>query len=281
MIPERIIPEAGLYTGTLRHRRFLPRKHEFTYKLFMAWLDIDRIPELMAQSPWTSYNRFNWASFEERDHFGDPRLSLRERVAQDARANKVPLPDGPIFLLTHLRYLGYCFNPISFYFCYDRSGYLDTVLAEVNSTFGERRNYWLWPKNLQPPVNALDHQSSATALRYRCPKTMHVSPFMDMNLDYEFVLTQPGEKLVAHMNTIGRGPAFESSKPFFDATLALERRPWTARSLGRVLLRHPWMTAKVIGAIHWQALRLFLKQVPVYTHPARVRPPVQEATKRT
>ena len=75
----------GLYTGTLRHRRFRPCKHEFTYKLFMAWLDIDRIPELMAQSPWTSYNRFNWASFEERDHFGDPRLPLRERVAQDAR----------------------------------------------------------------------------------------------------------------------------------------------------------------------------------------------------
>jgi DUF1365 family protein len=69
-----MIPEAGLYTGTLRHRRFRPREHEFTYKLFMAWLDIDRIPELMAKSPWTSYNRFNWASFEERDHFGDPRL---------------------------------------------------------------------------------------------------------------------------------------------------------------------------------------------------------------
>ncbi len=144
-----MIPDPGLYTGTLRHRRFRPRKHEFTYKLFMAWLDIDRIPELMAQSPWTSYNRFNWASFAERDHFGDPRLPLRERVAQDARIHGVPLPDGPIFLLTHLRYLGYCFNPISFYFCYDRSGRLDTILAEVNSTFGESRNYWLWPKNQQ------------------------------------------------------------------------------------------------------------------------------------
>ena len=281
MIRARMIPEAGLYTGTLRHRRFRPRAHEFTYKLFMAWLDIDRIPELMAKSPWTSYNRFNWATFQERDHFGDPRLSLRERVAQDARTHGVPLLEGPIFLLTHLRYLGYCFNPISFYFCYDRSGHLDTILAEVNSTFGESRNYWLWPKNRQSAAHPADPKSSATALRYRCPKDMHVSPFMDMNLDYEFVLTEPGEKLVAHMNTIERGPAFDSFKPFFDATLALEREPWTARSLGRVLLRHPWMTAKVIGAIHWQALRLFLKRVPVYTHPARVRPPVQEATKQT
>lgn len=265
-----MIPEPGLYTGTLRHRRFHPRKHEFTYKLFMAWLDIDRIPELMAKSPWTSYNRFNWASFQERDHFGDQRLSLRERVEQDARAHGVPLRDGPIFLLTHLRYLGYCFNPISFYFCYDRSGHLDAVLAEVNSTFGESCNYWLWRQNRQP---------SANALHYRCPKTMHVSPFMDMNLDYEFVLTEPAVKLVAHMNTIERGNAFESPQTLFDATLALEGRPWTSRNLSGVLLRHPWMTAKVIGAIHWEALRLFLKRVPVFTHPARVRPPVQEATK--
>jgi DUF1365 family protein len=267
-----MIPDPAIYTGTLRHRRFRPRKHEFTYQLFMAWLDIDRIPEVMAQTPWTSYNRFNWASFEERDHFGDPRLSLRERVAQDARAHGIPLPDGPIFLLTHLRYLGYCFNPISFYFCYDRAGRLDTVLAEVNSTFGESCNYWLWPQNRQPAANAL---------RYRCAKAMHVSPFMDMNLDYEFVLTQPNEKLVAHMNTVVRDPAIGFPQPPFDATLALECEPWTARNLGRILLQHPWMTAKVICAIHWQALLLFLKRVPVYTHPARVPTPVQEASKRS
>jgi uncharacterized protein len=262
-----MIPEAGLYAGTLRHRRFSPRPHAFTYKLFMAWLDIDRIPELMAQARWTSYNHFNWASFEERDHFGDPRLSLRERLARDARAHGVPLPEGPIFLLTHLRYLGYCFNPISFYFCYTRNGDLDTILAEVNSTFGESRNYWLWPRNRQP---------SANALHYRCPKTMHVSPFMDMNLDYEFVLTEPTDKLVAHMKTI----ELQAAKPFFDATLALEWQPWTSRNLVRLLLRHPWMTAKVIGAIHWQALRLYVKRVPVFTHPAHSRRPVEEATKR-
>ena len=83
------------------------------------------------------------------------------------------------------------------------------------------------------------------------------------------------------MNTIERGPAVQSPQPFFDATLALERRPWTAQNLTGVLLRHPWMTAKVIGAIHWQALRLFLKRVPVFTHPAKARPPVQEATKQS
>jgi DUF1365 family protein len=110
---------------------------------------------------------------------------------------------------------------------------------------------------------------------------MHVSPFMAMNLDYQFVLTEPADKLVAHMNTIEHSPPSESAQPFFDATLSLERQPWTSQNLAGVLRRHPWMTAKVIGAIHWQALRLFLKRVPVFTHPARVAPTVQEATKRS
>ncbi|MEQ1946973.1 MAG: DUF1365 domain-containing protein [Bryobacteraceae bacterium] len=267
-----MIPESGLYTGTLRHRRFTPRAHEFRYKLFMAFLDIDKIPELMDATPWTGYNRFRWASFHEKDHLGDVGYTLRERVSRDALRQGITLPDGPIFLLTHLRYLGYCFNPISFFYCYTRSGELDTILAEVNSTFGESRNYWLSPRN---------QEASENSLRYRCAKTMHVSPFMDMNLDYEFVLTKPGDKLVAHMNTVENSSALRSSQPLLDATLTLDREPWNAYTVGPALARHPWMTAKVIGAIHWEALRLYLKRVPVFTHPDRIRPTVQEATKRT
>lgn len=261
-----MMPEPGLYTGTLRHRRFHPRPHEFTYKLFMAFVDIDRIPELMARSPLTSYNRFNWASFDDRDHFGNPRLSLRERLSEDACKHGVVLPGGPVFLLTHLRYLGYCFNPISFYFCYGQDGRLDTILAEVKSTFGETHNYWLSPQNRQP---------GPSTLRYRCAKEMHVSPFMSMNLAYDFALTVPGDQFVAHMRTL------EGSQAFFDATLALEHEPWTSRTLAKALARHPWMTAKVITAIHWEALRLFVKGVPVFTHPARAGSAAQEVTKRT
>jgi len=126
------------------------------------------------------------------------------------------------------------------------------VLAEVNSTFGESHNYWL----------SQDHQlPSPNAKRYRRVKALHVSPFMSMKLNYTFTFTPPDERLVVHMDTI------EDGKPFFDATLKLERRPWSARSLHRALFSHPWMTAKVIGAIHWEALRLYLKKVPVFTHP--------------
>src|SRR5579885_2462173 len=113
--------ESAFYFGSLRHRRFQPVKHEFHYGLFMAFLDIDRIAELTRISRFLSYNRWNWAGFEERDHLGDPHQSLRERLSADAKAGGLTLPDGPIFLLTHLRYLGYNFNPISFFYCYDRA----------------------------------------------------------------------------------------------------------------------------------------------------------------
>ena len=244
--------ESAIYSGTIRHRRFEPAKHEFTYPLFMAFLDVDRIPELMAMSAFASYERFNWASFRERDHFGDPALPLRDRLAEDAAKHGVVLPSGPIFLLTHLRYLGYNFNPISLYYCYSREGALETILAEVNSTFGESQNYWL---------SAANQVSSPDSRIYRCPKEMHVSPFMPMELDYRFVLAQPGEQLMAHMNTL----AGEHS--MFDATLQLQRAPWSAASLRSALLRFPWVTAKVMAAIHWEALRLYLKRVPVFTHP--------------
>ena len=244
--------ESGIYTGTLRHRRFSPVWHDFTYPLFMVFLDIDRIPELTQISPFLSYNRWNWATFDERDHFGNPRLPLRQRIEADAAEAGVALPAGSIYLLTHLRYLGYCFNPVSFFYCYSPSGELDVVLAEVNNTFGETRNYWLSTQHQKPGENAR---------HFRTPKTMHVSPFMAMGLEYDFILTPPNADLVAHMNTRQHG------KVFFDATLKLEKHPWTSESLHRTLLRHPWMTAKVIGAIHWQALRLFFKKVPVFTHP--------------
>ena len=130
----RVVIDSGLFVGTLRHRRFTPVAHAFTYPLFMVLLDIDRVPELMRVSAVTSYNRWNWASFDDRDHLGDPSRPLRERLVVDAARHGIELPAGPIFLLTHLRYLGYCFNPVSFFYCFDRAEQLQVVLAEVSNT---------------------------------------------------------------------------------------------------------------------------------------------------
>jgi DUF1365 family protein len=157
----------------------------------------------------------------------------------------VTLPGGPIFLLTHLRYLGHCFNPVSFFYLFDRDGKLGLVLAEVRNTFGGARLYWL------PP-----HVGSST-FRSEAAKSLYVSPFMPPDLDYRFALTPPADRLAVHIDSLGNGARL------FDATLSLERRPWTAREIRRQLVRHPAMTMSVIGAIHWQALRLWWKGVPV------------------
>lgn len=248
----------GVYVGTLRHRRMAPIAHEFTYPLFMVFLDIDRIPEFMGKSTFTSYNRWNWASFHEADHLGDPALPLRTRLARDASRYGFSLPDGPVFLLTHLRYLGYGFNPVSFFYCYDQGGALRLVLAEVNNTFGGSHNYWL-----EPSGGAQDGPFRAAA-----SKSFYVSPFMPADMRYAFTFSAPADRLVAHM-TVDREPSGDGTAHRFDATLRLEHRDWSAAMIRSVLLRHPAMTVSVVAGIHWQALRLWWKGLPVVPRPTR------------
>jgi len=248
-------PEPAIYRGVLQHRRFAPKEHAFEYPVFMAFLDVDRIEELVGVSPLLSHNRWNWATFDERDHLGDPSLPLRERLAGDAARHGLALPDGPIYLLTNLRYLGYCFNPVSYFYFYDRSGELAMVMAEVNNTFGETHPYWL-DRSIEVRTPAGRH--------YDFDKAFHVSPFMPMDCRYRFAFTDPGDGLAVRVNE------WTGGELFFDATLRLSRESWSAGALHRALARHPWMTAKVIAAIHWQALRLWARGVPVFTHPKKL-----------
>lgn len=246
------IVDSSIYVGTLRHRRFSPARHAFTYPLFLAFLDIDRLPELMNISPFAAYNRWNWASYQERDHFGDPAKSLRDRVVEDAHRKGLELAEGKIFLLTHLRYLGYNFNPVSFYYCYDRAGDLQAIMAEVNNTFGETQNYWL----------SSDREQAAGAnKKYRFQKTFHVSPFMKLGQEYEWTFTPPSDRLISQCVSHENGAAI------FDSTLKLQRRDWSRSELHRSLAQCPWITLRVIAAIHWQAMRLLFKKVPIVAHP--------------
>jgi DUF1365 family protein len=222
----------------------------------MPLVDVDGVDAQMRVSRLTSRNRFNWASFDDRDHLGDPAQPLRQRLAADARAHGFTLPGGPLYLLTHLRYLGYNFNPISLIFAYGHGGRLELMGGEVRNTFGGLCTYW-WPASEGPTAGA--------GVRHRTAKVMHVSPFMPMHLDYEFIVTPPGPTLIAHMNTFDRRD--DADRPNFDATLTLERRPWTPREIRRALIRQPAMTAQVVAAIHWEALRLWWKGLPFYPNP--------------
>jgi hypothetical protein len=163
-------------------------------------------------------------------------------------------PQGPIRLLTHLRYFGYCFNPVSFYYCRDAADQrVETIVAEINNTpWGEQYCYVLG-RNLD--------EGRAGKNRYRFGKAFHVSPFMDMEVDYDWRFCDPGRQLVIHMDNLKAG------RKFFDATMTLRRRELSTATLAHALVRYPFMTGKVISAIYWQALRLWLKHTPFYEHP--------------
>jgi len=219
----------------------------------MLYLDLDELDRVFDGRWLWSTRRPAIARFRREDHFGDPRQDLAEAVRQTVADALGQRPQGPIRLLTHLRYFGYCFNPISIFYCFDRAGgAVDALVAEVTNTpWRERRLYVLGS-----PTPA----GTPTPLRFA--KTLHVSPFLPMELDYVWRSDIPGDRLAVHMDVL-RG-----DDRLFDATLALRREPITSRHLAITLLRQPLMTLKVIAGIHWEAARLWAKGVPVFDHPA-------------
>ena len=247
---------SAIYTGHVRHRRFSPVSHAFTYRLFMMYMDLDELPTLFENRWFWSVNRTNLASFNRADHVGDPTIPLGESIRQLVEARTGCRPTGPIRLLTHLRYFGYVFNPVSFYFCYDESDrHVETIVAEITNTpWGERHCYVLGDK---------DNCAQGSRKRYHLDKVFHISPFIDMDVAYDWRFTEPTSQLAIHMQNLRKG------KPFFDATMRLQRRELSGPSLARMLVQYPMMTAQVIAAIHWQALKLWAKGAPFYPRPSK------------
>jgi DUF1365 family protein len=248
--------KSGIYSGLLRHRRMRPVPHHFSYRLFMMYLDLDELPEVFRGRWFWSVRRPALARFRREDHFGDPGQPLDESVRELVERETGSAPEGPIRMLTHLRYFGHVFNPVSFYYCFDRNDqFVETIVAEVNNTpWGERHCYVL-PQSM--------NRGSGSHARYHPDKVFHVSPFMEMDVDYDWRFNQPGERLTVHMENARQG------EKVFDATLNLARREISAGSLARVLVLFPMVTVKVVAGIYWQALRLWLKSVPVHDHPGK------------
>lgn len=246
-----------IYEGYVRHRRFQLVVNQFRYGVFLMFLDLAELP-ILFQGRWLwSADRVNLAYFRRRDHLGDPQVPL-DRAVRDLVAEKTGVrPVGPIRLLTHLRYFGYCFNPASFYYCYDESGaQVDAIVVQIHNTpWGEEHCYVLDEAHNEYP--------SPGFKRFQFAKAFHVSPFMPMDVWYDWRFKEPGGTLSAHFRNYREG------QKIFDATLTLTRRELTPRNLTRVLLSYPPMTLKVITMIHWQALRLWLKGATFYVHPRK------------
>jgi len=246
--------ESCIYEGQVRHSRRTPALHQFNYRLFMMYLDLDEIPEFFDKRWFWSASKPALARFSRSDHLGPSDEPLAESVRKLVEAETATRPEGPIRLLTNLSYFGYCFNPVSFYYCFAAGGQtLEYIVAEVNNTpWGERDTY---------VMSCTGNNGGNSSWRFRPSKKMHVSPFMPMEVEYDWVLSMPADSLFVHMANSKNG------ERFFNAAMVMKRREIDGTSLAGVLLRFPLMTSKIIVAIYWEALRLWLKRCPVYEHP--------------
>ncbi len=244
-----------VYEGWVRHRRHSPRRHSFRYPLFLMYLDLEELPQLFDRSLAWSARRPAPVRFRRSDYLGNPRRPLREEVLDLVAERTGHRPAGPVRLLTQLRQYGFSFNPVSFYYCFDRGGeQVEAVAAEVTNTpWGERHAYVL-QRNGEGPV-----------LSDQMAKEFHVSPFLGMDGDYQWRVSEPGEALQVQIEN------HESGLSVFDATLSLQRRPLSPKLLRRLLVRYPAASLAVVARIYLQALLLKLKGVRHFPHPGGAR----------
>ena len=248
---------SALYVGAVTHQRLRPRPHRLRYRVFSLLLDLDEISALNTRLRLFSHKRFNLFGFDERDPADGTGIPLRGWVERHLADAGIDLDGGPICLLAMPRMLGYGFNPLSVYFCHHSDGRLLALLHQVHNTFGERHTYLI-------PVTTPEAQG---AIRQDCDKTFHVSPFMAMDMRYEFRVRVPD----ANLNIVIRGT--DATGPIIIAALAAERRALTDAALLGAFLCTPLLTLKVILGIHWEALRLWRKGLRFYGKP----PPPAEA----
>lgn len=245
------------YTGTVMHRRVRPRKHKLSYRVFSMLVDLDEVETLHQTIAGFAHNRFGLFAFYDRDHGPGENAPLKPWVESELKKANIDTQGGPIRLLCYPRVLGYAFNPLSVYFCYHRDGRLAAVLHQVTNTFHQRHSYLF-------PITTNDGEVE----RHACVKEMYVSPFIEMGLTYNFRIKPPGDDIAIAINET------DAEGPLLFASFAGQKQPFSASGLWKLFFAYPLMTLKVIGGIHWEALVLWIKGVPLVQRPTPPPEPV-------
>lgn len=257
---------SALYEGWVRHRRFEPIEHSFRYRLFMAYLDLDELPEVLDPYPLWSARRPAPARFRRQDFMGDPLKTLAECARSEVEAATGERPGGPVRLLTGLRHFGHHFNPVSFYYCFEATGQrVEAVIADVkNIPWGERHPYVLAREDRDGGVITGDFE-----------KVLHVSPLMGMEHRYSLRSSEPGESVSVQIESRAArpgDPGEHGGPKAFDATLSLRREELSLAATTRMLARYPLMSLRVVAGIYWQSLQLKRKGAAYFPHPDGERP---------
>jgi DUF1365 family protein len=246
-----VIRHSCAYEGSVHHRRRIPAEHSFRYRVFMLYLDLDELDEVFRKRLFWSVRRPAFARWRRSDYPGDPSQRLDDWARELVLERTGVRPTGPVRLLTHLRYAGSGFNPISVYYCVDDDGEtLQWAVAEVTSTPWRERTHYV-----------LDVRSPQRVHCGRMAKALHVSPFLPMSLEYRWTLSRPGAGVAVTLDVL-RG-----SDVVLETGLAMRRRELTGARLALLLLSHPPMSLRVVGGIYWQAFRLWRKGIPYHPHP--------------
>lgn len=251
-----------IYTGKVRHRRFAPVPHEFTYRIWMMMLDLDELGTVFSNRWLWSTKQFNFAWFRKTDHLktlrtDDGQTPLKHLILSFLKSKGLDC-DGPVRLLTQLRYLGFVMNPVSFYYCYQSDGKtLAAIVAQVNNTpWGEEHLYLIPSDTTDSKLTSIDNLK----------KDFHVSPFMPMDMQYSMRFTAPDSKLAVRMTN------FQDGGKKLDVVMNLRQKKMTTLNLMRVSISNPLISIKVFAAIYWQALKIYMKRIPFFSHPNKKKP---------
>lgn len=245
---------SSLYTAKVMHHRLAPKKHSFWYRVYLFYLDLDEIEALSKRYFWFGLNRFNLFSFRFSDHLeilektnpaGAPAAPVKEQLRAYLLQNDVVLGNGKVMLLTNLAVLGYNFNPVSFYFCFDEKGVPLCAVAEISNTFREMKLFFIGREDLE-----------AGCFRQRAQKYFYVSPFIDMDTYFDFKLQVPEETLNIKIDDYD-----QQGTRFFISTLTGDQRVFNTRNALRYFFSIPLIPLRVMWLIHWQAFLLWRKKI--------------------